>query len=202
MTTSGSSSSNLVAKHKSRDLPSWSSVLSRALERRLRPPVPSPTRSLRGGIAPFQDLAGLPLLGFLLPRTQLRRVPLLRHALPCGRPCGTRIARPSSVPSSGFLPLSTVPASTRLARGLLDPAVRRGPRRFAALFHAARVPGAPLQSFPFPGSRARSRRPSASLRVRPPTTAGAAPSESSRPLSPDRASSLPLAPTRRRTRDA
>jgi hypothetical protein len=63
------------------------------------------------------------------------------------------------VPSSGFLPLSTVPASTRLARSLLDSAVRRGPRRFAAFFHAARVPGAPLQSFPFPGSRTRSRGP-------------------------------------------
>jgi len=103
--------------------------------------------------------AGLPLVRFLLPRTQLRRVPLFRHVLPCGRPCGTRIARPSSVPSSGFLPLSTVPASSRLARGLLDPAVRRGPRRFAVLFHTARVPGAPLQSFPFPGSRTRSRGP-------------------------------------------
>jgi len=87
------------------------------------------------------------------------------------------------VPSSGFLPLSTVPASTRLARDLLDPADRRGPRRFAAIFHAARVPGAPLQSFPFPGSRTRSRGPLASLRVRSPTVAGAAPAGSSRPLS-------------------
>jgi len=120
---------------------------------------------------------------FLLPRTQLRRVPLLRHALPRGRTCGTRIARPSSVPSSGFLPLSTVPAGSRLARGLLDPAVRRGPRRFAAFFHAARVPGAPLQSFPFPGSRTRSRGPPASLRVRSPTTAGATHSGASRSLS-------------------
>lgn len=128
-------------------------------EPRLRPPVPSPGQPLRGGTGPFQDHAGLPLLRFLLPRTQLRRVPLLRRELPCGRPRGTRIARPSSVPSSGFLPLSTVPAGSRLARGLLDPAVRRGPRRFAALFHAARVPGAPLQSFPFPGSRTRSRGP-------------------------------------------
>jgi hypothetical protein len=63
------------------------------------------------------------------------------------------------VPSSGFLPLSTVPADSRLARGLLDPTDRRGPLRFAALFHAARVPGAPLQSFPFPGSRTHSRGP-------------------------------------------
>jgi hypothetical protein len=44
-------------------------------------------------------------------------------------------------------------------RGLLDPVVRRGPRRFAAFFHAARVPGASLQSFPFPRSRTRSRGP-------------------------------------------
>jgi hypothetical protein len=138
-------------------------------EPRLRPPRPfagaAPSR--RNHTVPGP--AGLPLVRFLLPRTQLRRVPLLRHRLPCGRPCGTRIARPSSVPSSGFLPLSTVPASTRLARGLLNPAVRRGPRRFAVLFHTARVPGAPLQSFPFPGSRTRSRGPSAHLRVRSPT---------------------------------
>jgi len=39
------------------------------------------------------------------------------------------------------------------------------PRRFAALFHAARVPGTTLQSFPFPRSRTRSRGPRASLRV-------------------------------------
>jgi hypothetical protein len=84
--------------------------------------------------------------------------------------CGTRIARSSSVPSSGFLPLSTVSASSRLARGLLDPAVRRGPRRLADCttrrnFRPAEPPfparalGAPLQSFPFPGSRTRSRGP-------------------------------------------
>jgi len=58
----------------------------------------------------------------------------------------------------------------RLARGafrsLATPSVCRGPRRFAALFHAAGVPGASLQSFPFPRSRTRSRGPSASLRVR------------------------------------
>jgi len=172
-----------------------------AVSSRLRPLVPSPDRPLQEGAVPFQDHAGPPLVRFLLPRTQQRRVPLLRHDLPRGRPCGTRIARPSSVPSSGFLPLSTVPASTRLARGLLDPAVRRGPRRFAALFHAARVPGAPLQSFPIPGSRTRSRGPTAHLRVRSPTVAGAAPAGSSRPLSPVRAVSSPHASTRRQTRD-
>jgi len=133
---------------------------------------------------------------FLLPRTQLRRVPLLRRDLPRGRPRGTRIARPSSVPSSGFLPLSTVPASTRLARGLLDPTDRRGPRRFAALFHAARVPGAPLQSFPFPGSRTRSRGPLLTCGFALRHVAGAAPAGSSRSLSPVRAVSSPHAPTR------
>jgi len=92
--------------------------------------------------------------------------PVLRRDLPCGRPRGTRVARPSSVPSSGFLPLSTVPASTRRVSRSLDPAVCRGPRRFAAFFHAARVPGTSLQSFPFPRSRTRSRGPPASLRVR------------------------------------
>jgi len=126
----------------------------------------------------------------------------LRRALPCGRTRGTRIARPSSVPSSGFLPLSTVPASTRLARDLLDPAVRRGPRRFAVLFHTARVPGAPLQSFPFPGSRTRSRGPPASVWVRSPTAAGVMSAGALRPLSSIRASSLPREPARRQTRDA
>jgi hypothetical protein len=128
-------------------------------EFRLRPPRPfagtAPSRRNRS----VPGHVGLPLVRFLLPRTQLRRVPLLRHALPCGRTRGTRIARPSPVPSSGFSPLSTVSAGSRLAQGLLDPAVRRGPRRFAAFFHAARVPGAPLQSFPFPGSRTHSRGP-------------------------------------------
>jgi hypothetical protein len=159
------------------------SVLSRVSRASLPParPFAGSAPSRRSRVVPGP--AGSPLLGFLLPRTQLRRVPLLRHALPRGRTCGTRIARPSSVPSSGFSPLSTVPASTRLARGLLDPAVRRGPRRFAAFFHAARVPGAPLQSFPFPGSRTRSRGPPASLRVRSPTAAGAAPAGDSRALS-------------------
>jgi len=45
-------------------------------------------------------------------------MPLYRHLLPFGRLWGTRASTLSSVPSSGFLPLSTVPASTRLAQGL------------------------------------------------------------------------------------
>jgi hypothetical protein len=87
--------------------------------------------------------------------------PLLSPNRPEGRLVRARVAKPPPVPSSGFLPLSTVQAL--YARGafetLADPAVCRGPRRFAALFHAARVPGTALQSFPFPRSRAHSRGP-------------------------------------------
>lgn len=53
-----------------------------------------------------------------------------------------------------------------------------------------------LPGEPYPLSRVVS-----SLRVRSPTAAGAEPAGSSRPLSPDRASSSPHAPTRRWTRD-
>jgi len=71
-----------------------------------------------------------------------------------------RVARLSPVPSSGFLPLSTVLAAfaarTSPSR---SPPFAVTPRRFAALFHAARVPGVALQSFPFSRSRARSRGP-------------------------------------------
>jgi len=107
----------------------WGSVLSRAPRASLPPARPfagaAPPR--RSRVVP--EPAGSPLLGFLLPRTQLRRVPLLHHALPRGRTCGTRIARPSSVPSSGFLPLSTVSASTRRIFRSFDLARPFGPRR-------------------------------------------------------------------------
>jgi len=59
-------------------------------------------------------------------------------------------------------------------------------RRFAALFHAARVPGAALQSFPFPRSRSRSRGTLLPCGFRWPITAGAEPPRSSRSLSPSR----------------
>jgi len=78
-----------------------------------------------------------------------------------------RVARPSPVPSSGFLPLSTdLAALAARANPLRDPPFAVAPRRFAALFHAARIPGVALQSFPFSRSRTRSRGPGASLRVR------------------------------------
>jgi len=169
---------------------------------RLRPPVPSPDRPLQEGAVPFQDLAGPPLVRFLLPRTQLRRVPLLRRDLPRGRPRGTRIARPSSVPSSGFLPLSTVPA----ARGSLEvfwtPPIAVAP-------DASRPYSMPLASLELPSRAFPSRGAVPALAGRLLTcgfalrhVAGAAPAGFSRSLSPVRAASWPLAPTRRWTRDS
>ena len=110
---------------------------------RLRPPVPSPDRPLQEGAVPFQDHAGPPLVRFLLPRTQLRRVPLLRRDLPRGRPRGTRIARPSSVPSSGFLPLSTVPAARGSLRTFWIPPIAVAP-------DASRPCSMPLASLELP----------------------------------------------------
>jgi len=72
----------------------------------------------------------------------------------------TRVARPSPVPSSGFLPLSTVQAALAVRVGpLRGPALSVAPRRFAALFHAARVLGSrpaelSLPGEPYPLSRA------------------------------------------------
>jgi len=132
--------------------------LFRALLRRLRPPPFSgPARSR----VPHRSReCGSPLLGFLL-RSR-------RHYAGCPF-CGgsavrptlrARVAKPSPVPSSGFLPLSTV---------LAVHAARREPLRSPPLpwhpdasrpYHMPLASfGAALQSFPFPGSRARSREP-------------------------------------------
>jgi hypothetical protein len=93
-------------------------------------------------------------------------------------PRRVRVARPSPVPSSGFLPLSTdLAALAARANPFQDPPFAVAPRRFAALFHAARIPGVALQSFPFSRSRTRSRGPPASLRVRVRPPNGAARSE-------------------------
>jgi hypothetical protein len=132
-------------------------------------------------------------LEFLLPRAQLRRVPRSTHP---GRQAGAgrvRVAKPPPVPSSGFLPLSTVLAAhAARTNPLRSPPFAVTPRRFAALFHAARAPGVALQSFPFSRSRTRSRGPRASLRVRVRPPNGAADPRVSRPLSP-------IAPTSRRS---
>jgi len=72
----------------------------------------------------------------------------------------TRVAKPSPVPSSGFLPLSTVLAAFAARVGpLRGPSLSVTPRRFAALFHAARAPGSrpaelSLPGEPYPLSRA------------------------------------------------
>jgi len=123
--------------------------LSRVLGLRLRPHAPSPVESPEGN-STAPEPRGSASRGVLAPTDASTPGAPFHHALPLGRTCGTGIATFPSVPSSGFLPLSTVLA----ARGS-----RRGPRRFAAFFHAARVPGTSLQSFPFPGSRTRSRGP-------------------------------------------
>jgi len=89
-----------------------------------RPPLlrPGPAHA---GPSRFRA-AGPPLLGFLLPRTQRRRVPLF--AAPAREPVRwARVATPPPVPSSGFLPLSTV---TGFARGTHGPfRTRRSPWR-------------------------------------------------------------------------
>jgi len=143
--------------------------------------------------------------GVLAPlETQLHRVPLLaRTALwPSGK---TKVAKPSSEPSSGFLPLSTVLAALAALHELLR--ARRyavAPRCFAALLHAARVSlELPFRAFPSRGAvpalaglcfRAGSH----------PTTASAAWSSLSRSLSPPRqlfARSPPGGEPRRMSRD-
>jgi len=114
-------------------------------------PIPSPSKPLRRGSVTFQDPSGLPLVRFLLPRTQLRRVPFSVTSFLSVARAGRGSPNPRQFRPQGSCPSRRFRLSTRLAP--------YAPRRLAALFHAARVPGAPLQSFPFPGSRTRSRGP-------------------------------------------
>jgi hypothetical protein len=109
---------------------------------------------------PRSASSGSPLLGFLLPRTHDDGCPLSPGRSLTGPLEWVRVARPPPVPSSGFLPLSTVLAALAArTHPLRSVSFAVAPRRFAALFHAARVPGVALQSFPFPRSRTRSRGP-------------------------------------------
>jgi hypothetical protein len=78
---------------------------------------------------------------------------------------GRGLPHPRRCRPQGSCPSRRIRPRTRHARTLADPPFAVAPRRFAALFHAARVPGTTLQSFPFPRSRTRSRGPRASLRV-------------------------------------
>jgi len=146
----------------------------------------SPLRS--GSLALTGSFAGLGSAspGVLAPETPLRRVPLLARLAvkPSGR---AKVAMPSPVPSSGFLPLSTVLAA-HAARHEPSRARRYAvaPRRFAALLHAARVPlELPCRAFSSRGAV-----PALAGRCflagSHPTTASAVSRSLSRPLSPPR----------------
>lgn len=92
------------------------------------------------------------------PSNARRQVPLSPIGISPDR--RAKAATPSPVPSSGLLaPLDGLSCARGPHVLLRSTPFTVAPRRFAALSHAARVPGAALQSFPFPGSRARSRRP-------------------------------------------
>jgi len=108
---------------------------------------------------PFQSLAGPPLVGFLPPGTPLRRVPLFPPHTPSRRHVGDEGRQ--TLAGAVLRVLAPLDGSgwPRCVRDLSTPPFTVTSRRFAAFFHAARVPGASLQSFPFPGSRTRSRGP-------------------------------------------
>jgi len=157
-TASGVSSSSLTPGREFRRSSRGVGFLFRVRSRRCRPRSFSAPPH-RSGPERFRA-RDPPLLGFFLPRTRLRRVPLVARSA-AEPPFGwVRVARPPPVPSSGFLPLSTVLAAiTDRANPSRSPSFSVAPRRFAALFHAACVPGAALQSFPLSRSRTRSRGP-------------------------------------------
>lgn len=93
---------------------------------------------------------GPPLVGFLLPRAQLRRVPVSAKAPVSRNLGGAGAARTPPVPSSGILPLSTVSAAFAARTDPLQgPPLAVTPRRFAALFHAARALELPFRAFFF-----------------------------------------------------
>jgi len=168
-------------------------LLFRARPRRVRPSFRSPQPARLRAPARSGNV-GSTSPGVLAPvETPLRRVPLLARTVlkPSGK---TKVARPSPVPSSGFLPLSTVQAAhAALHEPLRSPPFRRGaPTLRGLLTCRSRLFGAALQSFPFPRSRACSRRPllPCGFALRPP------PARHDRDLHgrfPRRASSLPRA---------
>jgi len=110
--------------------------------------------------------------------------------LPSGRTSGTRISQILAgsalrvlAPLDGF---GRAPRAATFRDGLrrLAPSRPVKPPTLRGLVSCRSRPwSSPLQSFPFPGSRARSRRPRASLRVRCPTAPGAVLADPSRPLS-------------------
>jgi hypothetical protein len=148
-----------LAEPGPREFLSWSSAPLQSSTASY-PPVPllrSGSLTLAGS---FPGL-GSASPGVLAPlETPLRRVPLLTRA--AVRPSGkTKVARPSSVPSSGFLPLSTVQAAHAARHEPLrsSPLNRGTPTLRGLITCRSRLFGAALQSFPFPRSRSCSRRP-------------------------------------------
>jgi len=110
-----------------------------------------------------------PLLGFLLPRTPQRRVP----RSPRPRRDASAECEECQLLAGAVLrvlaPLDGSGCATERTNPSRSPPPSVSPRRFAALFHAARVPGVALQSFrasgePYPLSRALA---SVRVRVRP-----------------------------------
>jgi len=190
-TASGSSLSDLTPRTK---------VLEVPLLEFASPSEPNHVSAARASVS--RSLLAQP------PRAvRARESPLLEFSLPwahdagcpvpptTGRKAGAgrvRVANPPPEPSSGFLPLSTVLAALAARTNpLRSPSFAVAPRRFAALFHAARALGVALQSFPFSRSRTRSRGPPASLRVRVRPPNGAARSEGFAAPFPDRADLSP-----------
>jgi len=120
-------------------------------------PCPRTPNRSRG---PSRVSPGSPLLGFFLPRAFLRRVPRSPRPDPAIvtdlgiEPRKVKVARPSPVPSSGFLPLSTVPAAFRGSRGpLAGPTVRRDAPTLRGLVPCRSRPlESPFRAFPSRGA--------------------------------------------------
>jgi hypothetical protein len=155
--------------------------------------APVPRRPLAWAGAAWSG-SGSPLLGFLLPRALLRRVPRVAPSRACARggEGGGRQASTGAVLGV----LAPLDGSGRARGESRAPAgARLSPWRPDAS-RPCFVPLAPfgdsLQSFPFPGSRTRSRGPRASVRVRVRPPNGAAGPRCSRLVSP-------FAPTSRRS---
>jgi len=83
---------------------------SECSEPRLRPSDPFTVKAPPKRFRDVPGSVGSASREVLAPADTTTSGALLRHELPFGRPCGTRVAKPSPVPSSGFLPLSTVSA--------------------------------------------------------------------------------------------
>jgi hypothetical protein len=147
-------------------------------ELRLRPHVPRRSRPLSESAprnrapreSPPSGPAGLPLLRFLAPERHYAGCPFSDTIFLSVDRVGRGSPDPRRCRPQGSCPSRRIWLARGSHRGLLDPADRRGPRRFADCAPRRRLPpaerpfparvlGAPLQSFPFPGSRTRSRRP-------------------------------------------